>query len=172
MRVAGSLKLGKVHPTQLIKTLQRGGKPIMLGKALGEFGRIYKTQYSLTYIDDENYRRRILTQLNRGESRHSLARAVFYGKKGELHQAYREGQEDQLSSLGLIVNTIIVWNTRYMQAAIEKLRKDGEIINDADIRRLSPLGYEHINIVGKYSFNLSEELAKGGLRTLIDYEND
>lgn len=172
MRVAGSLKLGKVHPTQLIKTLQRGGKPTMFGKALGEFGRIYKTQYSLTYIDDENYRRRILTQLNRGESRHSLARAVFYGKKGELHQAYREGQEDQLSSLGLIVNTIIVWNTRYMQAAIEKLRKDGEIINNADIRRLSPLGYEHINIVGKYSFNLSEELAKGGLRTLTDFENN
>jgi len=66
---------------------------------------------------------------------------------------------------------IIVWNTQYIQAVIEKLRKDGEIINDANIRTLSPLGYEHTNIVGKYSFNLSEELAKGGLRTLADFEN-
>ena len=109
--------------------------------------------------------------MNRGESRHNLARTVFYGKKGKLHQAYREGQEDQLSALGLIVNTIIVWNTRYMQVAIEKLRNEGEIINDADIQRLSPLGYDHINIVGKYSFNLPEEIAKGSLRTLINSEN-
>lgn len=171
MKVAGSLKLGKVQPTQLIKTLQRGGKPTMLGKSIGEFGRIYKAQYLLAYLDNEDYRRKILTQLNRGESRHSLARAVFYGKRGELHQAYREGQEDQLSALGLIVNTIIVWNTRHMQVAIEKLRNEGEIINDADIQRLSPLGYDHINIVGKYSFNLPEEIARGSLRTLINSEN-
>ena len=89
LRVAGSLKLGTVNPTQLIQMLQRGGKPTMLGRAIGEFGRIYKTQYLLAYLDDPDYRRRILTQLNRGESRHSLARAVFYGKRGELHQSYR-----------------------------------------------------------------------------------
>ena len=32
----------------------------------------------LSYIDDEQYRRRILTQLNRGEGRHSVARTVFH----------------------------------------------------------------------------------------------
>ncbi|HAJ6425286.1 TPA: hypothetical protein HNC29_24105, partial [Escherichia coli] len=34
---------------------------------------INKTLYLLNYIDDEDYRRRILTQLNRGESRHAVA---------------------------------------------------------------------------------------------------
>ena len=121
----------------------------MLGKALGEFGRIYKTQYLLTYVDDKGYRRKILTQLNRGESRHNLARAVFYGKKGELHQSYREGQEDQLGALGLVVNAIIVWNTRYME-----------------------LGYEHINTMGKYSFKVSEEIRKGMLRSLLTLETE
>ncbi|WNF39015.1 Tn3 family transposase [Bacillaceae bacterium IKA-2] len=53
----------------------------------------------------------ILTQLNRGESRHSLARTVFYGKRGKFHQSYREGQEDQLGALGLVVNAIVIWNT-------------------------------------------------------------
>lgn len=71
------------------------------GQAIGEFGRIYKTQYLLTYLDDPDYRRRILTQLNRGESQHSLARAIFYGKRGGLHQSHREGQGDQLGALGL-----------------------------------------------------------------------
>ena len=123
LRIAGSLKMGVVSPTELIQTLQCNGKPTMLGKSIGEFGRIYKTQYLLTYVDDEGYRRKILTQSNRGESRHNLARTVFYGKKGELHQSYREGQEDQLGALGLVVNAIIVWNTRYMELAIENLRK-------------------------------------------------
>ena len=48
----------------------------------------------LTYIDDEAYRRRILQQINRGEGRHSVARAVFFGKRGELRRRYKEGQED------------------------------------------------------------------------------
>ena len=170
MRVAGSLMLGTVNPTQLIKALQHGGKPTMLGRAIGELGRIFKTKHNLTYIDDEAYRRKILTQLNRGESRHSLARAVWYGKKGELHQNYREGQEDQLGALGLIVNAIVIWNTRYMELALDTIRDRGNILEYEDVQRLSPLGYDHINIVGKYSFNLSETVANGALRPLINIE--
>lgn len=43
----------------------------------------------LTSIHDEAYRRRILTQLNRGEGRHSLARAIVHDRRGELRQRYR-----------------------------------------------------------------------------------
>jgi hypothetical protein len=56
-------------------------------------------------------RRRILVQLNRGESRHALARAAFFGRRGQLRQAYRQGQEDQLGALGLVANAIALWNT-------------------------------------------------------------
>jgi|GEM_PF-5636858 len=34
----------------------------MLGKAIGEFGRIFKTKHNLTYINDKAFRRKILTQ--------------------------------------------------------------------------------------------------------------
>ncbi len=39
-----------------------------------------------------------------------------------------------------------------------------------DVQRLSPLGYDHINIVGKYSFNLPETIANGELRPLVNIE--
>ncbi|MBQ0219479.1 Tn3 family transposase, partial [Alcaligenes faecalis] len=42
-------------------------RPSGLTQAIIEVGRINKTLYLLNYIDDEDYRRRILTQLNRGE---------------------------------------------------------------------------------------------------------
>jgi len=119
----GSLKLGLVQATSIMRTLQVGDRPTMLAQAVAEIGRIDKTIHILTSIDDESKRRRTLTQLNRGEDRHSLARAVFHGKRGELRQHYREGQEDQLGALGLVVNVIALWNTIYMDAALEQLRR-------------------------------------------------
>ena len=61
LRLTGSLKTGKVQALQIMQILQRGGHPNSLGKAIQELGRIIKTIHSLTYVDDENYRRSILT---------------------------------------------------------------------------------------------------------------
>jgi TnpA family transposase len=146
--------------------LQRGGQPNALGKAVRELGRIIKTIHSLTYVDDENYRRSILSQLNRGESRHSLARAIFHGQKGQIRKRYRQGQENQLEALGLVVNMAVLWNTRYMQLAIEQLQKEGLQISPQEIARLSPLIREHINVLGRYSFDLDSALVLGNLRPL------
>ena len=168
LRVAGSLKLGKVSALEIMQVLQKGGKPSSLGKAIGELGRIAKTLYLLNYVDDEAYRRRILTQFNRGEGRHSLARAVCHGRKGEIRQRYREGQEDQLNALGLVTNAIILWNTLYMDKALEHLRSQGWNINPEDIARLSPLGFIHINMLGRYYFELAEAIQNGGFRPLRD----
>jgi len=115
----------------------------------------------LCFIDDENYRRRILTQLNRGEGRHALARVIFHGKLGELRQRYREGQEDQLGALGLVLNAVILWNTIYTQDALEALWATGKEVLAADVARLSPLISQHINFSGKYHFDLPDMLAAG-----------
>jgi len=166
LRLAGSLKLGFVQAGGLMRTLQTNDRPTRLARALEELGRIVKTLYLLAYIDDDAYRRRILTQLNRGEGRHQLARVVFHGKRGELRQRYREGQEDQLGALGLVVNAIILWNTIYMDAALDQLRGEGFDVRDEDVARLSPLIHEHINMLGRYAFTLPEPVARGELRPL------
>ncbi len=168
LRVAGSLKMGTVSASELMRALQGGSRLSTLGRAIGEVGRIAKTLYLLRYVDDETYRRRILIQLNRGEGRHSLARATFHGQKGELRQRYREGQEDQLGALGLVVNAIVLWNTEYMEQALQTLRAEGMLPQPADIERLSPLGYEHINLLGRYHFTLTDALRRGELRPLRD----
>ncbi len=131
-----------------------------------DVGRVNKTLYLLNYIDDEDYRRRILTQLNRGEGRHAVARAVCYGQRGETKKRYREGQEDQLGALGIVTNAIVLWNTLYMQEALDWMRSNNEEIIEDDISRLSPLIYKHINMLGHYTFTLPEDLEKGELRPL------
>lgn len=166
LRVAGSLKLGTVSALEIMRALHRGKKPSTLAKAIAELGRISKTLYLLNYVDDEDYCRRILTQLNRGESRHSLARAVFFGRRGELRQAYREGQEEQLSALGLVVNVLVLWNTYYLDVALNYLRAEEKTVTPEDVARLSPLAHDHINMLGRYHFNLPESLKNGGMRPL------
>lgn len=81
-------------------------------------------------------------------------------------QRYREGQEDQLSALGLVVNALVLWNTFYTDAALTHLREQGREVNDEDIARLSPLGYSHINMLGRYQFYLPEPLNQGEMRPL------
>jgi TnpA family transposase len=166
MRIAGSLKLGTIHASELIRTLLKSERPSSLAQAIIEAGRINKTLYLLNYIDDEDYRRRILTQLNRGEGRHSVARVICHGQHGEIRKRYREGQEDQLGALGLVTNSVVLWNTIYMQAALDHLRQQSFEISEDVEARLSPLPYGHVNVLGQYSFYLAETVMKGGLRPL------
>lgn len=166
LRVAGSLLSGRVSASDLIRALQAGGRLTTLARAIAEAGRASKTIHLLTFVDDENYRRGILIQLNRQEGRHSLGRAVFHGQRGELRQRYREGQEDQLGALGLVLNAIALWNTRYINAALVRLREQGVDVRDDDVERLSPLAYEHINLLGRYHFAMPEAVRRGELREL------
>ena len=172
LRLAGSLKLGRVSAADIMRTLQIGDRSSSLAQAIAEFGRIAKTEHTLNYIDDEAKRRGTLTQLNRGEGRHSVARAVFHGKRGELRQHYREGQEDQLGALGLVLNMIVLWNTIYTGAALKQLRAEGYPVKDEDVARLSPLLHEHINMLGRYSFSVPEAVARGELRPLRNPNDD
>jgi TnpA family transposase len=166
LRVAGSLKVGTIHASTLVQILQPGGQPTTLARAIAELGRIAKTLYLLNYIDDEHYRRRIQIQLNRGEGRHKVARHVFHGQRGELRQRYRQGQEDQLGALGLVINMVVLWNTWYMQDALDQRQSSGLEVCTADVERLAPLRFQHVNVHGKYHFVLPESVAQGQRRPL------
>jgi TnpA family transposase len=172
LRVAGSLTVGAVQASEVMRMLQGGGRPTTVGRAIGEIGRIAKSFYLLDYLDDEAYRRRILIQLNRGEGRHGLARVVFFGRKGEVRERYREGQEEQLGALGLVVNLIVVWNTLYLDRALADLRKRGMDIAREDVERLSPLGHQHLNLLGRYSFALSDAIRRGDYLPLREWEEE
>lgn len=153
LRLAGSLTAGTVRASEILRVTQGNGTPTLLGKALAEYGRIAKTEHLLDFIDvDEGYRRKIHTQLTLQESRHALARLIFHGRRGQIRQSYREGQEDQLGTLGLVLNAVILWNTRYVDAALTELRGRGVSVADEDVQRLSPLVSEHINMLGRYTF--------------------
>ncbi len=160
--------MSTVGAVELLHSLQGGGRVSTLGRALTELGRGPKTLHLLSYFDDEDHRRYIGRLLTRHESRHKLAHTVFHGRKGQLRQPYREGMEDQLGALGLVVNVMVLWTTLYMDRTLDQLRGLGATVNDEDVARLSPLGTNHINVLGRYHFSLPDAIARGEFRPLRD----
>lgn len=57
-----------------------------------------------------------------------------------------ENQRHRASGLNLLVAAIILWNTTYLQRAVDHLRKQGHHPAPGDLGHLSPLGWEHINL--------------------------
>jgi len=122
---------------------------------------------TLDWIDDPELRRSTGQELNKGEARNSLARAVFLHRLGEIRDRTYENQQHRASGLNLVVTAIILWNTRYLERAVATLRQSTNV-PDHLLAHLSPLGWEHVNLTGDYvwggQYSASENT--GGLRPL------
>jgi hypothetical protein len=49
-----------------------------------------------------------------------------------------------------MLNVIVLWNTVYVQAALDHLAATGHVADPADVARLTPLGRPTINLQGRY----------------------
>jgi hypothetical protein len=131
---------------------------------LAELGRVIKTLHVLNYCHDPVYRRAIHRLLGRGESRNSLARDIFHGGRGQLRQHYQAGHENQLGALGLMVNVVVLWQTVYIQAALDHLVANGHEPDPADIAR------SHLSAtprsISRARYRTTSRAPGGGLRPL------
>jgi hypothetical protein len=75
--------------------------------------------------------------------------------------------QDQFGALGLVLNAIALWTTKYIDDAVAQLRAEGHQIRDEDIARLSPLKHRNLNLLGRYSFTAGVPAA-GARRSLRD----
>jgi Tn3 transposase DDE domain len=113
-----------------------------------------------------NYQRRIKTQLNKGESMHSLREFISIARQGQLRRHHQEELANQSGCLTLVTNAIVFWNTIYIQAALDHLKQEGYEVNPEDIPHLSPCRFEHINPYGKMRFDIAQIISLKGLRPL------
>ncbi|EAD4766616.1 Tn3 family transposase, partial [Listeria monocytogenes] len=93
LRLAHSIREGRVSGSLIMGKLGSYARQNKIATALREIGRIEKTIFILDYITNEALRRRIHRGLNKGEAMNGLARALFFGKRGEFRE---RGIQDQL----------------------------------------------------------------------------
>lgn len=138
LRLAGSLKLGWVTTSLFVQKLQAFPQQNALTRVLQEYGRLIRTLHILRWYDDQDGRRRINRQLNKGEAIHSLRSAIRVANKGELRRKQEEALTNQAGCLNLVTNAVILWNTVYMAAAVEQLKEEGYPVQDSDLAQVWP----------------------------------
>ena len=109
-----------------------------------------RTLFTLDWISDPALRRRANAELDKGEARNALARAMFFHRLGEIRDRTFENQRYRASGLNLAVAAIILWNTVCLGRAVNELRSHGEIVPDELLVHIAPLGWEHIAFNGDY----------------------
>ena len=166
LRLATSVRLGTVPASLMLRRLGSYPRQNGLALALREVGRIERTLFTLDWLDDPALRRQATAELNKGESRNALARAVCFHRLGRLRDRTLESQQHRAGGLNLVVAAIVLWNTAYMERAIRHLRARGEKIPNELMPYLAPLGWQHINLTGDYIWTEPSRLDGEGFRPL------
>jgi hypothetical protein len=65
-----------------------------------------------------------------------------------------------------MVAAITLWNTVYLERAVQALRDWGQDIDEKLLPHLSPLGWEHINQTGDYIRRQNKHVEQGKFRPL------
>lgn len=88
------MSTGAAKASELFRYFAGGGTPTPIGRALIELGKLDRSIYLACYFNDELLHRRVHTQLNRQESRHTLARPVTPSGPHSLHLGRHEHPVD------------------------------------------------------------------------------
>jgi len=85
--------------------------------------------YILRCLHDAAMRDRVHLLLNRGESRHELARRLFFANQG----AFRTGDHGEImnkvSALALLSNAVLAWNTVQLSEILASIEASGQVVH-------------------------------------------
>jgi TnpA family transposase len=165
-RVIAAFRNRIVTPSLILRKLGATPRQSALSLALREIGRIERTLHTIDWIEDKELRADTTDELNKGEARHTLARAVAFHRLGKFRDRNHEQQSHRAAALNLVTACIGLFNCRYLERAVDDLRRRGVDIDHNRLRRLSPLGWDHINLTGDYVWSDAVPYDVDGMRPL------
>ena len=149
-QVISAMRNRTVTPSLILKKLSAYKQQNGLAAALREVGRVQRTLFTVRWFDEPALRKLVTAELNKGEARNSLARAVAFHRLGRFHDRGHENQQTRAAALNLVTAAIILFNCRYLGRALREMKGRGMSIDEGLIPQLSPLGWDHINLTGDY----------------------
>jgi TnpA family transposase len=155
--IAASIKHGAASATTLMHRLGATPRKAAVARALTGIGQIERTVFTVAYLRDETMQRQVQVSLNRGEASNGLARALLFGRRGVFRDRALIDQTHRASCLVILMAAIALWNTTYLADAVEAMRAEGEEVPDELLVHLSPMGWRHINLLGRYQFRSAQQ---------------
>jgi hypothetical protein len=91
---------------------------------------------------------------------------VCFHRLGRLRDRTVEIQQYRASGLALVTAAIALWNTVYLDRALDALRQQGTVVPEVLLSHLAPVGWQHINLNGDYLWDADASVTPDGFRAL------
>jgi hypothetical protein len=158
LRLTASVRTGTVSASLMLKRLGAYPSKNGLALALREIGRIERTLYTLDWLEQARLRRQATAELNKGESRNPLARAVCFHRLGRLRDRTAELQQHRAPDARQRGNRAV--EHCLSRPGPDDLRRRREVVPDALLAHITPLGWQHINLTGDYLWDVDAPFAQ------------
>ncbi len=166
LRVAISIKAGKITPSMILRRLGTYSRKNKLYFAFRELGRVVRTQFLLKYINDIELRRTIHAATNKSEEFNNFTKWLFFGGDGIIAENIRHEQRKVIKYNQLVANMVILNNVHWMSKKLKEMQEKGYPVDDDVLKGLSPYRFSHINRFGDYTLDVNRKVPP------IDYKID
>lgn len=153
LRVAVSIKAGKITPSAILRRLGTYSSKNKLYFGFIELGKVIRTMFLLSYIGDVNLRKVIHAETNKSEQFNAFAGWSFFGGDGVIAENLRHEQRKVIKYNHLVANMIILHNVDGMTKILKELRDEGYEITEEVLAGLAPFRTHHINKYGDYTLD-------------------
>lgn len=160
LRVAVSIKTGKITPSAILRRLGTYSRKNKLYFAFVELGKVIRTMFLLSYIGDVGLRKVIHAETNKSEQFNGFAGWSFFGGEGIIAENIRHEQRKVIKYNHLVANMIILHNVVGMTRVLRELRDEGTEITPEILGGLAPFRTAHINRFGDYTLDFRRKIGR------------
>lgn len=154
VRVALSIKVGKLMPSAILRKLGSNSRKNKLYQAFRELGLVVRTVFLLRYISDRGLRQQITACTNIVEGFNQFLSWLFFGKDGVITENAPEEQEKRLKYLDVVACAVILQNAVDISWAVQLLNTEGFKIDRDALASLSPYITKQLKRFGDYVVDL------------------
>jgi TnpA family transposase len=146
-----SLESGHTTASVALKRLASCTAKNHFYRANRDLGRVFKTEFLLSYLSEPQLRSRIRRGLLKVEQLHALARDVYYGRRGRVNARELHEQINSCSCLTLILACVIYWQAKEISRVVRWCQpKDEDKIDVALLEHVSPIEWDNVILYGQY----------------------
>jgi TnpA family transposase len=161
IRVAASVEGGWTSGVLALERFGAASRADPIHKCGTALGKVLLTLFLCDFLNNETFRRELLRILNRGESTHTLMRAIHSGNISAARGRRRDELVAISGSLTLLSNLAMAWTTHHMQAVLDTWQQESRHEIDGEVlKHIGPLHFEGINFRGTFHFPVHKYLKR------------
>lgn len=150
-----SLESGHTTASVALKRLASCTAKNRFYRANRDLGRIFKTEFLLSYLSEPQLRSRIRKGLLKVEQLHALARDVYYGRRGRINARELHEQMNSCSCLTLILACVIYWQAKEISRVVRWCKPEDDKIDVTLLEHISPIEWDNVILYGQYLLDRS-----------------